>query len=351
MRDVLEAVDRWVAEGERVATAVVVTVKRSAPRPPGAKMAVSSSGAVCGQVSGGCVEGAVVQAAQEVIDGGPPRLLCFGIEDADAWSVGLPCGGEITVWVSGALPRAFAQAAREGRRAGLATRMDDGRTLVVDEDGVVEGDLGDPRLTAAATEALRGLLWAERSELRTIGGVDVFLDVTFPDPRLLIVGAVDIAVPLCRIARHTGWRPSVADPRGFFARADRFPEADHVIAAWPHEAVARFGGLDRATSVVVLTHDPKIDDAALELALRSDAAYVGAMGSRRAQQTRHERLRAAGFTDEDLSRLAAPVGLDLGALTPEETALSIMAEVVAVRRGRSGARLRDTAGRIHEVTA
>jgi xanthine dehydrogenase accessory factor len=341
----------WTARGDRVATATVVGVKRSAPRPLGAKMAISSAGDVSGQVSGGCVEGAVVQQAEEVLAGGAPRLLHFGIEDAEAWAVGLPCGGELSIWVSGAPHERFARVARDGGRAGLATRMDDGRRLFVAEDGEAEGDLGVAVTTAAAAGRLRELLWEERSEMLTLDGVEVFLDVTFPDPRLVILGAVDIAVPLCRIARAAHWRPSVVDPRSLFARADRFPDAEHVIDAWPHEGFAQVGGLDPATSVVVLTHDPKLDDAALEIALRSDAGYIGAMGSRRSQDARWERLRALGFGEADLSRLAAPVGLDLGALTPEETAISIMAEVVAVHRGRSGGRLRDSRGRIHDVTS
>jgi xanthine dehydrogenase accessory factor len=168
---------------------------------------------------------------------------------------------------------------------------------------------------------------------------------------LFAFGAVDFAAALCRLARAAGWRPNVVDPRARFAQPARFPDAEEVVAAWPEEAFARLGGIDRATAIAVLTHDPKLDDAALSLALRSDAAYVGAMGSRRAQAQRRERLLAAGIEEELLDRVAAPIGLDLGALTPEETALSIMAEVVAVRHGRSGGRLSSAAGRIHEVGA
>ena len=176
--------------------------------------------------------------------------------------------------------------------------------------------------------------------------------MTFPAPRLIIFGAIDFAAQLCTLARTSGWRPYVVDPRGFFARPDRFPDAEEVVAAWPEEAFERIGGIDRATSIAVLTHDPKLDDAALGIALRSDAAYVGAMGSRRAQEKRRERLLALGITDEELARLSAPIGLDLGALTPEETALSIMGEIVAHRRGREGGRLSHLrGGRIHEVTA
>jgi xanthine dehydrogenase accessory factor len=317
VRDVLEAVDRWRAAGHRVALGTVVSVERSAPRPPGAKMAISSAGDVSGQVSGGCVEGAVVGAAQEVLDGAPPRLLHFGIADDQAWEVGLPCGGEIGVWVSGVPHPGFVELARAGGRGALVTRLDDGRALLVRADGGLDGSLGDPVLEEAARAAALELVWAERSATRELQGVPCFIDTTAPDPRLVVFGAVDVAVPLCRLARTCGWRPVVVDPRGFFARRDRFPDAEEVIAAWPQEAFARIGGIDRGTSVVVLTHDPKLDDAALEIALRSEAPYVG---------------------------------LDLGALTPEETALSILAELVAVRRGRSGGRLKHSSGRIHEVT-
>src|SRR3712207_4715638 len=311
MEEILHEVDAWLADGERVAVATVVGVHRSAPRPPGAKMAFSSSGQMAGAVSGGCVEGAVVEAAQEVLDGGPPRLLHFGIADEDAWDVGLPCGGEIDVWVERFVPGPFADAARAGERAAQVTRLTDGAKLFVHADGAVSGSLGDDA-RAAAEE----LMWLERSETRGA----LFVDVVFPAPRLFVFGAVDFAAALCTAARFAGWRPYVIDPRGFFARPDRFPNAEEVIAAWPADAVARLGGIDRATWIAVLTHDPKLDDAALALALRSEAAYIGAMGSRRANEKRVERLLADGFTDEEIARIAQPIGLDVGGVTAEETA-------------------------------
>jgi xanthine dehydrogenase accessory factor len=212
------------------------------------------------------------------------------------------------------------------------------------------GSLGGDELDRAALAAGEELLWAERSEVRELGGVEVFIDVVAPPPRLLILGAVDYAAALCRMARAAGWRPYVCDPRAAFATRERFPEAEEVVAAWPDEAFERLG-IDRATYVAILTHDPKLDDAALRVALRSEAAYVGAMGSRRAQARRRERLVAAGMSDDEMDRLAAPIGLDLGATSPEETALSIMAEVVAVRNDHEGGRLSTAAGRIHEVGA
>jgi xanthine dehydrogenase accessory factor len=248
----------------------------------------------------------------------------------------------------------FARIAAEDGRAALVSVVAGeglGAKLLVQADGHTSGGLGDPELDRAALAAAEELMWAERSELREVGDVSLFVDVTAPAPRLVVFGAVDYAAALCRLARAAGWRAFVCDPRSQFATRERFPDAEEVIAAWPDEAFARIGGIDRATYVAVLTHDPKLDDAALELALRSEAPYVGAMGSRRAQAQRRERLLAAGLDDELLDRVAAPIGLDLGALTPEETALSIMAEVVAVRHGRDGGRLSKAGGRIHEVGA
>jgi xanthine dehydrogenase accessory factor len=221
--------------------------------------------------------------------------------------------------------------------------------LLVRPDQTVEGTLGTPELDAAALPIAEELMWAERSERREVGDVSLFVDVTAPPPRLIMFGAVDFAGALARMARAAGWRPYVIDPRGRFATRERFPEAEEIVVAWPEEAFARIGGIDRATYIAVLTHDPKLDDAALTIALRSPAAYIGAMGSRRAQEKRRERLLEQGLTEEDLGRIAAPIGLDLGGLTAEETALSIMAEVVAVRNGRNGGRLSNASGRIHEV--
>jgi xanthine dehydrogenase accessory factor len=248
----------------------------------------------------------------------------------------------------------FARIAAEDGRAAMVSVIAGARLgakLLVQADGSSSGGLGDPELDRAGLAAAEELMWAERSELREIGEVSLFVDVTAPAPRLVVFGAVDYAAALCRLARAAGWRAFVCDPRSQFATRERFPDAEDVIAAWPEDAFARLGGIDRATYIAILTHDPKLDDAALSLALRSEAAYVGAMGSRRAQAQRRERLLAMGIDEELLDRIAAPIGLDLGAVSPEETALSIMAEVVAVRNGREGGRLSHAAGRIHEVGA
>lgn len=350
MQDVLSEIGVWKGRGERIALATVIDVQRSAPRPPGAKMAVSEHGEIAGSVSGGCVEGAVAEIADSILRGDPPQLLHFGIADSDAWDVGLPCGGEIDVWVQAYQPGRFEEVARADGRAAEVTLLEGaspGSKLLVEADGARSGSLGAPELDDEAARIAAELLWAEASERRG----SLFVDVIGPAPRLIVFGAVDIAASLCTVARACGWRPFVVDPRARFATPSRFPDADEVIAAWPEEAVAHLGGIDPATSIVVLTHDPKLDDAALLLALRSPARFVGAMGSRRAQAKRRERLLAAGLAEEELERLSAPVGLDLGAIAREETALSILAEIVAARHGRDGGRLAQRVGRIHEVPA
>jgi xanthine dehydrogenase accessory factor len=242
----------------------------------------------------------------------------------------------------------FTELARSGGRGALVTVLEGaaaGAKMLVGTDGERSGTLGDPVTDEEAARHADELMWAERSERRGA----LFVDVTFPPPRLVVFGAVDFAADLCTLARAAGWRSFVVDPRARFAQPARFPDAEAVVAAWPEEAFARLGGIDRATAIAVLTHDPKLDDAALVLALRSDAGYIGAMGSRRAQAKRRDRLLAKGIDEADLARVSAPIGLDLGALTAEETALSIMAEVIAMRHGRSGGRLADARGRIHEV--
>jgi xanthine dehydrogenase accessory factor len=246
----------------------------------------------------------------------------------------------------------FTELARRGGRGALVTVLSGpaaGGKLLVGADGSRSGSLGDEALEDVAARHADELMWLERSERRDEGDNVLFVDTTFPPPRLFAFGAVDFAAALCRLARAAGWRPYVVDPRARFAQPARFPDAEEVVAAWPEEAFSRLGGIDRATAIAVLTHDPKLDDAALIIALRSQAGYIGAMGSRRAQESRRERLLAKGVTDEELERISAPIGLDLGALTAEETALSIMAEIVAMRYGRDGGRLAHAKGRIHEV--
>ncbi len=350
MHDVLAEIVRWRERGDRIALATVVGVKRSAPRAPGAKMAVNDRGDIAGGVSGGCVEGAVVELAEGVIAGQEPKLVHFGIADSEAWDVGLPCGGEIDVWVQLYEPGRLEEVARADGRAAEVTLLEGaqpGAKMVVEPDGQRTGSLGAPELDDEAARLASELVWSDASERHD----SFFIDVVAPPPRLILFGAVDIAAPLCTLSRAAGWRPYVVDPRARFATTDRFPDAIEVLASWPDEAFERLGGIDPATSIVVLTHDPKLDDAALTVALRSTAHFVGAMGSRRAQEARRERLLAAGLEEEELEQLSAPVGLDLGAIGKEETALSILSEVVAARHGREGGRLRHARGRIHQVPA
>lgn len=239
--------------------------------------------------------------------------------------------------------RSFAAIARADGRAALITATAGphaGAHLLVRANGHLEGTLGDAGVDARAVAHAQELMWAERSETRG----ELFIDITAPAPRVLIFGAVEYASHLAHFARATGWRPYVIDPRAQFATPARFPDALEVVVAWPESALEQLGGIDRATYVAVLTHDPKIDDEVLRLALSADPAYIGAMGSKRAQAERRDRLLAAGVDEVDLARISAPIGLDLGAISSEEVALSIMAELVAVRYGRSGGRLSARSG-------
>jgi xanthine dehydrogenase accessory factor len=334
VREILQELDRWRAAGDRIAIATVVATRRSAPRPIGSKLAVSEGGELAGSVSGGCVESEVVEAAREVLAGGEPRLLTFGISDDLALSVGLPCGGEIEVWVSEPAPELLgrlADVAREGRRAVAFTDLDDGsERLVPDGDDPVADDL------------IRG----GHSKVVELHGRRVFADVFGPPPRLLVYGAVDTADALCAAARGLGWHTIVADARARFATRERLPNAHEVIVAWPDETLAQVQP-DHATAVVVLTHDDKFDIPMLVGTLTTDAYYIGALGSRRNQERRRERLLEAGVDESALDRISGPAGLDIGAHTPAETALSMLAEIMAVRAGRDGGRLRESSGRIH----
>ena len=331
MREVLAQLEGWLANGERAALATVIDTRRSAPRPLGSRLAVSESGLLFGSVSGGCVESDVAVQAHEVIAGGDPRVLPYGIADEDARSVGLPCGGEIDVFVApvsnGELVTQLRRAVEEGARGQLTT--------VVNGEGAGEMVL---ELGAAGT--------ADCPALVQENGRTLFIEPLAPPPLLLTIGAVDLAETLCALAAQLGWRSAVADPRRALLTAERLPSAGSLIDGWPEDALAR-AGTDQQTAVVVLAHDEKIDIPALSWALRSDAFYVGALGSRRTQGKRREHLREEGLSDDQLARLSGPAGLDLGGETVEETALSILAEIVAVRRGRGGGRLRDAKAAIH----
>jgi len=323
VRELADSIERWRARGDRVALATVVATRRSAPRPVGSKLIVSERGELLGSVSGGCVESDVAVTAAEVIAEGTPRLLTYGIDDEQAWSVGLPCGGEIDVFVErfeGELPDsaepAVALTVLTGERAG--------------EHRLLPGDEVEPG----------------PSRVLELDGETVFAEVLGPPPRLIVVGGIDTAEELCRSAKALGWRTAVADPRPGLVTRERLPSPDELVVAWPAEALEQLApGAD--TAVVVLTHEERLDVPALLSALASDAFYVGAIGSRRTQGKRRERLLEAGVGEEELERLAGPAGLDLGGHSPAETALSILAEVLAVRAGRSGGRLVERSGPIH----
>jgi xanthine dehydrogenase accessory factor len=351
VRGIASDLQRWRAGGERVALPTVVATRRSAPRPVGAKLGVSAAGDMAGSVSGGCVENEVYGAAREVLAGAAPRLPTLRIADDLALEVGLPCGGEIDVFVdappSDLVERALETLDRD-EHAVLFTVVEGdgaGSHLLVHEGGERLGN-GPPELASRAEELIR----EGRSRLLEDAAGTVFADVIGPPPRLLVFGAVDTAEALCRAAKNLGWRTIVADARAKFASPDRIPSAGELIAAWPEETLARVQP-DHATAVVVLTHDDKFDVPALSGALASDAFYIGALGSRRNQERRRGRLLEAGVDEADLDRISGPCGLDLGASTPEETALSILAEILAVRAGRSGGPLKEARGRIHTDVA
>ena len=310
MKEIAADLRRWRERGDAsAAIATVVATRGSAPRPIGAKLAVSEHGELAGSVSGGCVENEVYEEARGVLGGAPPKLLSYGISDEQAWTVGLPCGGEIDVFLEQASLTDLEE---------LVRRIESGerfsRTTVLDDEG--------------------------REFVEDFG----------PPPLLLVFGAVDTAEALCKAARELGWRTVVADARGKFATRERIPSADEILVEWP-EQVLEHVQPDDETAIVVLTHESRFDIPALKGALETDAFYVGALGARRNQERRRGRLLEEGMTEDDIDRISGPSGLDIGAHTPAETAVSILAEILAVRAGRSGGRLKDSKGRIHAEVA
>jgi xanthine dehydrogenase accessory factor len=328
MREVLDDVRRMLRAGDRVAIATVVDTRRSAPRPLGSRLALSSSGEMAGSVSGGCVESDVTLRAEEVLAGGPPLLLRYGISDDDAFDVGLPCGGEIEVFVQAAdaeeLDRVEAALA-SGERLSVTT------TLTGDGTGHKVYAPGEAHSAATRVDP------------------STFVEQYAPAPVMLIFGAVDTAQELCRMAKQVGFHTVASDARGKFATRERLPDADELVVGWPAMAYDLHPP-DEATYVVVLTHDARFDEPALGPALRSAAPYIGALGSRRAQDSRRRRLLNAGYSEDEIARIRGPLGLDIGAVTPAETAVSIIAEVLAVRSDREGGALSRKAGRIHPET-
>ena len=371
MREVLPQLLAWWEAGESVGMGTVVATFRSAPRPPGASMLVGPDASAVGSVSGGCVEGAVYDLAQSVVASGAPVLERYGVSDDDAFAVGLTCGGILDVFVERVSRETFpelgaiAADVEAGRPVAVATVVEHpdasfvGRRVVIRPDLPTAATLGSPRIDDAVRDHAHGLLAAGHNGTLSYGpdgerrgeGMRVFVWAFAPAARLLVFGAIDFAAAVARVGGFLGYRVTVCDARPVFATASRFPGADEVVVDWPHRylrAEAEAGRVDRRTVITVLTHDPKFDVPLLEVALRlPEVGYVGAMGSRRTHDDRITRLREAGLTDAELDRLRSPIGLDLGARTPEETAISIAAEIVAGRWGGSGEPLAVREGRIH----
>ncbi|WP_433545102.1 XdhC family protein [Streptomyces sp. CA-294286] len=372
MLDIAEELDRWARQGREFAVATVVATSGSSPRQPGAALAVDSDGTAIGSVSGGCVEGAVYELCKQALDDGRSVVERFGYSDEDAFAVGLSCGGVIDVLVTPVrhdspgrevVAAACAAAAERGTAAlaritrGPAELL--GRPLLVRPDGTYEGGLGGhPGLDRTAAAEARALLDAGRTGDLEIGAdgsrcgqpLTLLVESSVPAPRMIVFGAIDFAAALVRAGKFLGHHVTVCDARPVFTTRARFPEADEVIVDWPHRYLAATrdaGRIDGRTVLCVLTHDAKFDVPLLELALRLPVAYVGAMGSRRTHLDRNERLRAVGLSEQELARLHSPIGLDLGARTPEETALSIAAEIVAARRGGTGVSLTGAHTPIH----
>ena len=370
MRDVLDPLADWWESGAEVALGTVVATWSSAPRQPGAAMLVGPDGTAVGSVSGGCVEGAVYELAQAVLASGQPVLQRYGVSDDDAFAVGLTCGGIIDIFIEPVSRAGFPELAevvadiRAGRPVAVATIVDApdgqrGRRLVIRPDaGSNTGSLGSPRLDDAVRDDARGMLAQGRTGVirygaegeRRVDDIGVFVASYAPRPRMIVFGAIDFAAAVARIGGFLGYRVTVCDARPVFATSKRFPDADEVVVEWPHRYLARAaeaGELDERTVVCVLTHDPKFDVPLLEVALRLPLAYLGAMGSRRTHADRLARLRELGVTEDELARLRAPIGLDIGARTPEETAVSVAAEIIGARWGGTGAPLRTAEGPIH----
>jgi len=316
LREVLDELKAWTAEGEQVALATVVETWGSSPRPLGSKMVVTRSGKMAGSVSNGCIEGAVFEESQKVLKAGTPKLAAFGVADDVAFSVGLACGGHIEVFIQplGGEHKQLIELLDDNRPATLRTNLVTGLSSL--SEGTPPG-----------------------SELARRDG-DWFIEPFRRPAQLIIVGAIHIAIPLHRLAKLMGYRVTVIDARAKFATKERFPEADELIVAWPDEAMTKLT-LDNSTYVVILTHDPKFDLPALRSVLGKDVAYIGAIGSRKTNEKRFAALREEGFTEEQISRVHGPVGLDLGGRGAEETALGILAEITAVRFGGSGSFMRE----------
>jgi xanthine dehydrogenase accessory factor len=379
VRDILDQITKWWESGETFGLATLVRTYHSAPREAGAALAVSAGGEVVGSISGGCVEGAVYELASEVIQTGEPVLETYGVSEDDAFAVGLTCGGILDVFVEQVNKERFpelgeiAAAVRSGEPVAVTTVISGpgqaGARRVIWGAGLPANGAGPPgaaepsesgslgsgdRLDAALDDDARGMLAQGLTGIRRYGALGerlgdelgVFVNSFAPPPRMLVFGAIDFAAAVAKVGKFLGYRVTVCDARGLFATRARFPEADEVVVDWPHRYLSGVE-TDARSVICVLTHDPKFDVPLLEVALRKPAAYIGAMGSRRTHDDRIERLREVGLSGGELARLRSPIGLDLGARTPEETAVSVAAELIELRWGGTGLPLMKTAGRIH----
>ncbi len=342
MRELFSEIEQWRQAGKQVAVATVVKVYGSALRPLGSTMTCTACGDIAGSVSGGCIEGAVIEEAREVMKSGKPKLLEYGVANQAAWDIGLACGGEIEVWVENLAPEVYTtlkQCLNAGQLVAVATIVGGtgtGSKLFVWPDGRTRGNVGSKDLNEQIGHYAAATLLTHdpgRITIETASGpADVFIDVFTPQPRMIIVGAVHIAIPLVTLAKTLGFHTIVLDARSAFATRERFGHADEMFVEWPSTALSRLG-IDEATYVVVLSHDDKLDIPALQAALNSPARYIGILGSSTTHAQRIRALKEFGFRGEQLARIHAPIGLDLGAVGPEEIALSILAEVMAVRHG------------------
>ena len=365
MREIIDEIQPWFESGESFTLATVTRSWSSAPRPIGAAMAVSKSLEIVGSVSGGCVEGALYEASLEVLETGLPQVVTYGVSDDNAFEVGLTCGGTIELFIQRIDRQSFpefleiARHIQDAKPIAIATVISQGENIgnrMVITRETQYSSLGNTGLDQSIAEDARGLLEQGKTRTLTIGpsgerrmeGVNVFIESYAPAPRMLVFGAIDFAAAVARIGKFLGYYVIVCDARPIFATKRRFPDADEVIVSWPHKFLPTFEVDDR-TAICVLTHDPKFDVPLLELALRTKAGYIGAMGSRRTHQDRMQKLKEAGLTEVELSRLRSPIGLDLGARTPEETAVSIAAELIADLWGGSKISLSSTNSiRIHK---
>jgi xanthine dehydrogenase accessory factor len=377
MRDIVDGLAGWRSAGHAFALATVVRTWHSSPRQPGAAMAVDDRGEVLGSVSGGCVEAAVYAAAEEVLRTGKAQTQTYGVSDDEAFEVGLTCGGTIEVLIQpdSALTDVDQVIAAILQGRPVATASVENAQLVVwpstaaggpggprvagrpggtlgsggSAGSSVAGSLGDPEVDRSAAAQAAGMLAVGTTGSVRACDVPVFVQSYATPPRMIVFGAIDFAGAVARIGRFLGYHVTVCDARGVFATRKRFPDADELVVDWPHRYLAGTP-VDERTVLCVLTHDPKFDIPLLEVALRTPARYVGVMGSRRTNEDRMRRLREAGVREEALARLAAPIGLDLGARTPEETAVAIAAEIIARSWGGSGLPLTDLETPIHGST-